>query len=69
MPDNTEHLKSLLNDLINNRTEQAQVSLHDYFVAKTREVSGLGVEEEPTGDGPMDPDDPDNDGNGDEDDE
>jgi hypothetical protein len=34
-------LKQVIQDLINDRTEQAQVSIHDYIVAKTQEVAGL----------------------------
>lgn len=34
-------LKQVIQDLINDRTEQAQVSIHDYIVAKTQEVTGL----------------------------
>lgn len=45
MPDNTEHLKSMLQDIINDRPEQARVTMHDYFVAKTRELSGLATQE------------------------
>jgi hypothetical protein len=45
MPDNTEQLKTMLQDIINNRSEQAEVTLHDYFIAKTREVAGLAAEE------------------------
>lgn len=37
-----EQLKSMLHDIINDRAEQAEVTLHNYFVSKTREVSGLG---------------------------
>jgi hypothetical protein len=43
MADNLEHLKSMLRDMIDNKEEQASVSLHNYLVAKTREVSGLGA--------------------------
>jgi hypothetical protein len=32
----------MLQDVINDRMEQAGVTMHDYFVAKTREVTGLG---------------------------
>ena len=47
-----EVLKTMLQDIINDRQEQAAVTMHDYFVAKTREVAGLGdstpaVEQEP----------------------
>jgi hypothetical protein len=33
----------MLRDMIDNKEEQASVSLHNYLVAKTREVSGLGA--------------------------
>ena len=39
--DNREVLKTMLQDIINGKDEQAAVSMHDYFVAKTREVAGL----------------------------
>lgn len=42
---NTEHLRTMLQDLINDRPEQATVAIHDYFVAKTREISGLASTE------------------------
>jgi hypothetical protein len=41
-------LKQVIQDLINDRTEQAQVSIHDYIVAKTQEVAGLGQVQEET---------------------
>lgn len=34
-------LKSVIQDLINDRTEQAQVTIHDYIVAKTQQIAGL----------------------------
>lgn len=34
-------LKSVIQDIINDNTESAQVSMHSYIVAKTQEVSGL----------------------------
>lgn len=34
-------LKSMIQDLINDRTEQARVAVHDYIVAKTQEIAGL----------------------------
>jgi hypothetical protein len=40
--DHKELLKAMLQDVINDRMEQAGVTMHDYFVAKTREVTGLG---------------------------
>ena len=45
MADHQETLKSMLQDIINDREEQASVTMHDYFVAKTREVSGLASTE------------------------
>lgn len=57
MADHKEVLKSMLQDIINDRQEQASVTMHDYFVAKTREVTGLAsadVEEEPTLDDEID---------------
>lgn len=42
MSDPKEKLKSMLDDLIHDRQEQASVTIHDYLVAKTQQVSGLG---------------------------
>ena len=42
MSDPKEQLKSMLQDLINDRTEQATVTIHDYIVAKTQAAAGLG---------------------------
>jgi len=39
--DHAEALKTMLQDIINDRTEQAEAVMHDYFVSKTREVAGL----------------------------
>ncbi len=39
--DHKETLKAMLQDIINGKEEQASVTMHDYFVAKTREVAGL----------------------------
>lgn len=39
--DHKDTLKSMLQDIINGKEEQASVTMHDYFVAKTREVAGL----------------------------
>lgn len=36
-----EQLKSMLQDLINDKTEQADVTLHNYIVAKTQAVAGF----------------------------
>lgn len=41
MADNAETLKAMLQDIINDRQEQAAVTMHDYFVSKTREVAGM----------------------------
>jgi hypothetical protein len=41
--DNKEALKSMLQDVINDKMEQASVTMHDYFVSKTREVTGLAT--------------------------
>jgi hypothetical protein len=42
MPDHAETLKSMLQSIINDRHEEASVTMHDYFVSKTKEVAGLG---------------------------
>lgn len=42
---NAETLKSMLQSIINGREEEAAVSLHEYFVSKTREVTGLSEAE------------------------
>ena len=42
--DRKEALRGMLQDVINDRMEQAAVTMHDYFIAKTREVAGLGVQ-------------------------
>lgn len=47
MADHTELLRSMLQDIINDKQENASVTMHDYFVSKTREVSGLAQEPEP----------------------
>lgn len=40
--DRQEQLKSMLQSIINGKEEEAAVTMHDYFVAKTREVAGFG---------------------------
>lgn len=45
--DHQELLRSMLQDIINDKQENASVTMHDYFVSKTREVSGLAQEPEP----------------------
>ena len=42
MADKKELLRSMLNNLINDRTEEASMDFHNYLTPKTREVSGLG---------------------------
>lgn len=41
-----EQLKSVLQDLINDRSEQANVTLHNYLVAKTQSVAGFAAQTE-----------------------
>lgn len=41
MSDPKEQLKSMLQDLINDRQEQATVTIHDYLVAKTQALAGF----------------------------
>ena len=43
MSEHSETLKAMLQDIINDRQEQAAVTMHDYFVAKSREVAGLAA--------------------------
>ena len=40
--DHQEQLKAMLQSIINGKEEEAAMTMHDYFVAKTREVAGLG---------------------------
>ena len=35
----TQHLKTMLQDIINDRPEQAQAAMHEYFIAKSRELT------------------------------
>lgn len=39
--DQKERLAAMIKDLINDRNEQAQVTLHDYLVQKMRTISGF----------------------------
>jgi hypothetical protein len=43
MSDPREQLKSMLQDLINDRPEQAEVTIHNYIVAKTQQLAGLAT--------------------------
>jgi hypothetical protein len=54
--DHAEALKTMLQDIINDRHEQAEAVMHDYFVAKTREVAGLSSPEVTDDDVDFDPD-------------
>ena len=45
MSDPREQLKSMLQDLINDRHEQAEVTIHNYIVSKTQQMAGLGQTE------------------------
>ena len=42
MSDPREQLKAMLQDLINDRPEQAETTIHNYIVAKTQQMAGLG---------------------------
>lgn len=39
--DKREALRSMLNNLINDKPEEASMDLHNYLTAKMRDVSGL----------------------------
>lgn len=41
MSDPREQLKSVVQDLIADKREQAEVTIHQYLVAKTQQMSGL----------------------------
>lgn len=41
--DKREALKSMLNNLINDKPEEASLDLHDYLTTKMRDVSGLAA--------------------------
>ena len=42
----TAKLKDMLQDLINDRTEQAEVNLHDYLTGKMQEIAGTAKQPE-----------------------
>lgn len=46
--ENKEALKTMLKHIINDNTDEATSVMHDYFVNKTREVSGLSQENDNT---------------------
>lgn len=41
--DKREALKSMLNNLINDKPEEASLDLHNYLTTKMRDVSGLAA--------------------------
>lgn len=43
-----EILKSVVNDLINDKSDNASVSLHNYLTGKMRDVAGLSTQQEIT---------------------
>ena len=43
-----EALKSMLNNLINDKHEEAALDLHGYMTAKMQEISGIGQAPAPT---------------------
>lgn len=51
--DKREAIKSMLNNMINDKQEQAELDLHGYFTSKMREVAGLAPVVEPA---PVEPD-------------
>jgi hypothetical protein len=44
---NTDALKSMLNNLINDKPEEATLDLHNYLTAKMKDVAGIGGTEDP----------------------
>lgn len=42
--DKRDALKSMLNNIINDKTEQAQLDLHAYLTAKMRDITGLSAQ-------------------------
>lgn len=41
--DNRENLRSMLNNLINDKQEEASLDLHNYLTAKMRDVAGIST--------------------------
>ena len=41
--DNRENLRSMLNNLINDKAEEASLDLHNYLTAKMKEVAGIST--------------------------
>ena len=53
--DNRDALRSMINNFINNKTAEAELDLHGYFVNKMKDVAGLGsapAAEVPAGEAP-----------------
>lgn len=46
--DKREALKSMLNNLINDKHEEASMDLHGYMTAKMQEISGIGQQVAPS---------------------
>lgn len=46
MTDKREALRSMLNNLINDRNEEAKADFHNFVTAKSREVTGLAGQPE-----------------------
>lgn len=44
--DKRSMLKSLLNNIINDKTEEASLDFHQYATAKLRDMSGIGTQPE-----------------------
>lgn len=42
--DNKEALKSMLNNLINDKPEEASLDLHNYLTVKMKDVAGIGAQ-------------------------
>jgi hypothetical protein len=48
--DKREALKNMLNNLINDKPEEASMDLHGYLSAKMKDVAGLAPQEAPADD-------------------
>ena len=47
--DKKEHLKSMLTNLVHDKTEEATVDFHNYLQAKMREIVNPAVEQQEPG--------------------
>ena len=43
----TDKLRNMLDNLINDKSEQAQVDFHDYLQGKMKDVTGMAPEDVP----------------------